>query len=242
MYLDLLKRCLVNSIYPDADVDIMSGIAIQDDWRINGLCWSSFAHTMIGLKRLDNLQFACETAIKEQIPGDFMETGVWRGGACIFMRAVLQYYNDKIRRVWVADSFQGVPAPDTAKFPADVIDMSVYKSLVVSLETVRENFSRYALLDDQVQFLPGWFRHTLPTAPVERLAVLRLDGDLYESTMDALASLYRKVSPGGFVIIDDYGCVDLGCSQAVDDFRVDQQITDEIVPIDASGIYWRKMV
>lgn len=74
-----------------------------------------------------------------------------------------------------------------------------------SLEEVQENFRRYNLLDDQVQFLKGWFCDTLPTAPIEKLAVLRLDGDLYESIMDGLNALYDKVSPGGFIIVDDYG-------------------------------------
>ena len=83
------------------------------------------------------------------------------------------------------------PAPsDRDKYPKETdADFSAYQDLAVSLETVQANFARYGLLDDQVKFLKGWFRDTLPTAPVDALSVMRLDGDLYESTMDALVTL-----------------------------------------------------
>ena len=89
-----------------------------------------------------------------------------------------------------------------------------------------------------MQFLEGWFRDTLPNAPVDRLCVLRLDGDMYESTMIALENLHDRVSPGGFIIVDDYGAV-AGCRAAVDDFRRLRGITAELVPIDWTGHYWR---
>ena len=94
-------------------------------------------------------------------------------------------------------------------------------------------------MDDQVCFLKGWFKDTLPTAPIEKLAILRLDGDMYESTMDGLRSLYHKLSPGGFLIVDDYGAVD-ACREAVCDFRNEHGIDDEIVKIDWGGVYWQK--
>ena len=91
------------------------------------------------------------------------------------------------RRVWAADSFAGLPAPNPTEYPEDTgLDLSQNAYLAVSLQEVQRNFRHYGLLDGQVQFLPGWFRDTLPTAPIEQLAVLRIDGDLYESTMDAL--------------------------------------------------------
>jgi O-methyltransferase len=111
--------------------------------------------------------------------------------------------------------------------------------LVVSLDDVRNNFARYGLLDDQVRFLVGWFSDTLPTAPVERLALLRLDGDLYESTIVALRSLYPKLSPGGYVIVDDWGAVP-ACKQAVTDFRLEAGIDDQIHEIDWTGAYWQR--
>jgi len=81
-----------------------------------------------------------------------------------------------------------------------------------------ENFRKYDLLDRQVRFLKGWFSETLPGCPIERLAVLRLDGDMYESTMDALKHFYPKLSAGGYLIVDDYGAAP-ACKTAIHEFR-----------------------
>ena len=169
-----------------------------------------------------------------------METGVWRGGASIYMRGVLAAYGVTDRIVWLADSFSGLPKPNESDYPADKdLDLSGIEYLSVSVDEVRHNFERYYLLDDQVRFLVGWFKDTLPNAPVERLAVLRLDGDLYESTMDALGSLYPKLSTGGFLIVDDYGEI-AACAKAVNDYREAHGVTDQIIEIDHDGVYWRK--
>ena len=198
------------------------------------------AHTMIGRKRLDNLQNCIQHVLVNRIPGDFIETGVWRGGATIFMRAMLKAWGDTSRIVWVADSFEGLPEPDGLNYPKDRGDTHhTYSELAVSLQTVQENFRKYALLDDQVRFLKGWFKDTLPTAPIEKLAILRLDGDMYESTMDGLKNLYAKLSRGGFLIVDDYGAVP-ACKDAVHDFRRDNKISEEIIEIDWGGVYWQK--
>ena len=152
----------------------------------------------------------------------------WRGGATIFMRAVLKAYGVTDRYVWVADSFEGLPPPETGKYPHDAGDrLHEARELAVSLEEVKANFERYGLLDDQVRFLKGWFRDTLPAAPIERLAVLRLDGDMYESTMDTLVNLYPKLSEGGYAIVDDYGAIP-ACRQAVNDYRSANAITEKI--------------
>ena len=135
--------------------------------------------------------------LTDGVPGDLIETGVWRGGATILMRAILKARGVTDRVVWVADSFAGLPAPNAARYPLDAgINLHRFPQLAVTLERVQDNFRRYGLLDDQVRFLKGWFRDTLPAAPIERLAVLRLDGDLYESTIQALESLYDKLSAG----------------------------------------------
>ena len=111
--------------------------------------------------------------------------------------------------------------------------------LAISLEDVQENFRRYDLLDDKVKFLKGWFRDTLHVAPISELALLRLDGDLYESTMDGLKALYDKVSTGGFIIMDDYNDFE-PCRRAVSEFREQHGIKDPIEPIDWAGAFWRK--
>lgn len=206
-----------------------------------GLDWPADALTMIGMKRLASLQHCVETVLADDVPGDLVECGVWRGGASILMRAVLAAYGDETRRVWLADSFAGVPPPDAANYQADKgirLDRAA-RILAVSEEEVRANFQRYGLLDDQVRFLPGWFKDTLHKAPIDRIAVLRLDGDLYESTIQALDSLYPRLSPGGFCIVDDYHVID-ACKQAVADYRAKHAVTAAIVEIDGTGVLWRK--
>ncbi len=206
-----------------------------------GLVWPAEAETMIGIERLTSLQHCVETVLADDIPGDLIECGVWRGGACILMRAVLAAYGDEKRCVWLADSFQGLPPSDPENYKADKgIRMDRYSSILgVSEAEVKANFQRYGLLDDQVRFLPGWFKDTLHDAPIDCIAVLRLDGDLYESTIQALAALYPRLSPGGFCIIDDYHAVK-ACEKAVTDYRTQHGISADIVDIDGSGVLWRK--
>jgi O-methyltransferase len=196
---------------------------------------------MIGLARMDNIRQCVELVLADDVPGDLIETGVWRGGASIFMRGVLKAYGDTTRTVWCADSFEGLPAPDTARYPADAGDTFFKQTgLAVGVEQVKHNFARYGLLDDQVQFLVGWFKDTLHQAPIEQLSVIRLDGDLYESTWQAIEALYPKLSPGGFCIVDDYGTLVDQCQRAIHDYRDKHGITEGIVDIDGYGAYWRK--
>jgi O-methyltransferase len=198
-----------------------------------------FAHTMVGRKRFDNIENCLATIRKDNVPGDVAETGVWRGGAAIFMKGCLTAWGMQDRTVWVADSFEGLPIPS---LPEDAgYDFSVTKVpiLAVGLEEVQENFRRYDLLDEKVKFLKGWFRDTLHIAPIRELALLRLDGDLYESTMDSLKALYDKVSPGGFIIVDDFNDFE-PCRRAVLEFRELHGIKDPIEAVDWSGAFWRK--
>jgi O-methyltransferase len=205
-----------------------------------GLDWPENAETMVGLRRLDNVEECVVDVLRRGVPGDVLEAGVWRGGTTILMRAVLAAYDDDRRRVWVADSFRGLPEPNVDVYPADAgLDYAGRSELSVGVRQVRANFARYGLLDDRVEFLPGWFRDTLPNAPVERLAVMRLDGDLYESTMDALEALYPKLSVGGSCLIDDYGALE-ACRRAVDDYRSAHGVTEEILPVDWTGAYWQR--
>ena len=198
------------------------------------------AHTMVGMRRLDNLHMCVEQVLRDRVPGDLIETGVWRGGAAILMRGILAAYDVTGRAVWVADSFDGLPPPDPSRYPADAGDRHhTWAPLAISLDEVRDNFQKYGLLDRQVRFLPGWFKDTLASAPIEELAVLRLDGDMYSSTIEALDALYPKLTSGGFCIVDDYGAVP-GCRKAVEDYRANHDITAPITRIDECGAFWRK--
>jgi O-methyltransferase len=266
LYLDLLKRCLTRYAFREAyepvrgppaglrrlaydairgavasrGIELVRRTRFDPEARAEGRDWPPEAETMIGLRRLDHLQQCICEVLERDVPGDLIETGTWRGGAAIFMRGVLKAYGVTHRRVWVADSFQGLPKPDANRYPLDAGDSHWTQShLAVPREQVEANFARYGLLDDQVRFLEGWFADTLPRAPIDRLAVLRLDADMYQSTIEALGALYPMLSVGGYVIVDDYGAVP-GCRGAVDDFREEHGITEPIVPIDWTGAFWRR--
>ncbi|MBI4469213.1 MAG: class I SAM-dependent methyltransferase [Acidobacteria bacterium] len=262
LYLDLLKSCLTDQLYVHPcpvpikprnlwkrmivgmlaarDMSVVRFESVDEQLRREGRDWPSHAHTMIGNTRLDHLQFCIQDVIERGIPGDLIEAGVWRGGASIFMRAVLKAYDITDRYVWVADSFAGLPPPNPTKYPSDAGDPHhTIRELCVPIEIVMSNFDRYNLLDDQVLFLKGWFRDTLSSDLIGTLAVVRLDGDMYESTMDALVGLYPKLSPGGYLIVDDYGAVP-ACRQAVEDYRRAHGIVDHIQTIDWTGVYWTR--
>jgi len=216
-------------------------VEFNKEYRLNGLDWPAYADTMIGMKRMNNLEFCVRSVVEEKIEGDLIETGVWRGGSVIFMKALLETLGDTYRNVWVADSFEGLPKPDGEKYIADKFDEH-YKvgELAISQQTVESNFKKYDLLDERVKFLKGWFKDTLPTAPIEKLAILRLDGDMYESTMDGLVNLYPKLSSGGYIIIDDYEAV-RGCKKAVTDYRIQHKIEESMITIDQSAVFWRRL-
>lgn len=212
---------------------------VSEERRLNGYDWPASADTMIGLGRLNNIEECIHEIIHNNIEGDLIETGVWRGGATILMRAVLKDLGIRDRRVWVADSFQGLPKPDP-RYAADKRNkLHTLKILTASLKEVKNNFKKYDLLDEQVVFLEGWFKDTLPQAPIEKLALIRLDGDMYESTIQAIEALYPKLSSGGFIIVDDYNAFPY-CKQAIEDYRTKHAIRNSIMEIDKEAVYWQK--
>lgn len=235
-YLDLLCDSLVGRL--NRDPALQEHIAGYDDeHRLNGWDWPSGAPSMIGWRRMNHLRNECERVIREAVAGDFLEAGVWRGGAVMMMRAVLKAYGAGDRIVIAADTFAGPPPGgdprDTAAFLCDA------PQFAVSLEDVRAAFFRYGLLDKQVVFLKGEFGATLATPPTSRLAILRLDGDTYRSAQETLAALYDKLSPGGSLILDDYFLFEDN-RRAIDEFRAGRDIVDPIVRIDAYAGYWIK--
>ena len=242
-YLDLLKKSILGMIYEDTPIGAppvgsMPTTQYIKKFRELGRDCPSQGQSMIGLKRMNNIQSCMEQIHADGVPGDVIETGVWRGGATIFIRGFLAAHAITDRTVWVADSFQGLPPLDQEKFPISATIEEINGILAVPLEEVQRNFALYGLLDEQVRFLVGWFSDTLPTAPIAQLALLRLDGDLYRSTWDALSALYPKVAPGGFIIIDDFNFS--YCRQAVINFRKQFGIHEPIVNIDDFGAFWRR--
>jgi len=211
------------------------------EMRSQGKDWPGSAETMIGMKRLQNIDYCLRQIYADRVPGDIIETGVWRGGACIYMNAFMHTLGLPPRDLYVCDSFEGLPKPD-GRYREDEGDTSyMYPELSISQEEVQHNFKKYNLLTANVHFVKGWFKDTLHTIPSNGYALIRLDGDMYSSTMDALRVLYPELSVGGFCIIDDYGAVP-GCKQAVDDYRNYHGITEPIQEIDWGGVYWRKEI
>lgn len=266
-YLWLIKRALTNLLYVNLELQIdllansehaLAGIDLQrylrdieqrepEKYRAyvagkqDGLGPLRFAHTMIGLFRLNNIERCAETVFAEAIEGDFLEAGVCRGGAAIFMRALQVAHGEQHRKLWAVDSFEGVPPSVGDEDRSYGFDLEEARQpwLACSLPAVRENFRRYDLLDVNVRFVRGWIAQAVPQAPIGPLAILRLDVDLYSATAESLDLLYDKVSPGGFVIVDDYGYLQC-CRDAVDHFRDRRGIREPIEWIDHTGIFWRK--
>ena len=265
-YLDLLARCLTRDLFLDEEVrnvdlrqwpggepEGLRGLLRERRWRVVrpgadeatravGRDWPPHAETMVGLARLANVRDLTAAALADGVPGDLVETGVWRGGTAIYLRAVLVALGDTRRTVWACDSFAGLPEADPERYPVDVpLRLHEHRELAVGLDRVQANFARYGLLDDQVRFVPGWFRDTLPklATEIDAIAVLRLDGDMYESTMDALTHLEPLVAPGGFVIVDDYNGIE-ACRRAVTEHRARHGITAPLQGVDWTAVWWRK--
>ena len=235
-YIDLLMRTILCSMYPDPALAYGSD---DKNHRKEGRDWPGIAHSMIGEYRAKNIVDLCKRVIEDEVPGHFLEAGVWRGGTCILMRGILEAYQISDRKVFCADSFEGLPVPDENKYPRDTGDiLHTFEQLAVPLETVQENFRRYDLFDEQTVFLKGWFKDTMPTISDETFSIIRLDGDMYGSTMDILNNVYDSVSKGGFIVIDDYALPT--CKAAVEDFREQRNICDKIYEIDWTGIWWQK--
>lgn len=260
-YLDLLEQTLTHTAYARLDrghtpanpvgrriarsLERRGFVALRHrgddaDARQNGRDWPVFAYTMSGVERLRNTRWCVEQALADRVPGDLVEAGTWRGGSAMMMRGVLTARGDSRRRLYVADTFAGLPAPDAGRYPHDRgLRLHREPRLAVSVDEVRGGFERLGLLDERVVFLEGLFADTLPAVADRTWAVIRLDGDLYESTLDALTYLWPGLAIGGFVIVDDYGAIE-GCRRAVDDFRARHGVSTPLEQIDWTGVWWRR--
>jgi hypothetical protein len=206
----------------------------EPEKRLEGSGWPVLAVSMAGCKRLDNIR-ALITAIQQrEIPGDFLEAGVWRGGVSIFARSVFDVLGNSNRKVYVADSFEGLPKSQNVH---DTDSWSEMEYLSVSMQDVRENFKKFGALHN-VEFVKGYFHESLPKLRQRdmSLCLLRLDGDMYQSTADGLYNLYDKVQIGGYVIIDDWAIGN--ARKAVKDFWNLHGVVEEIIPIDHGAVYF----
>lgn len=192
--------------------------------------------TLIGEDGLDNIKELLEKVKEKNVPGAFVEAGIWRGGACIWARAVMDYLGIR-EPVIGCDSFVGLPPPKWVQDEGD--QHYLVRELAVSQRTVEENI-RYFVLEGNITLVPGFFEETMPTLKdgLGDISILRVDGDLYGSTMEVLENLYNKVSVGGFIIADDYALP--GAKMAIDDFRDKYQIKNSLIKVNETIHYWQK--
>ena len=216
--------------------DQYAGRAEGKDFVLNGL-------TMVGLRRLDGLQRCVESVVRDGVEGDLIEAGVWRGGASILIRATLDSLGATDRLLWLADSFEGFPAPGQDDLAADhalKTDISGIEFLAPGLGTVQSYFARFGL-EQRVRFIPGFFQDTLRHLGEKQWALIRADADTYEATKYALEMLYPGLALGGYLVLDDYFHPWLPqCRQAVDEFRADHGVTEPIEQVDWNGGHWRR--
>ncbi len=199
------------------------------------------AETMVGLRRLENIEQLIRDVCEKNVPGDYVEAGVWRGGASIYAAACLQAYSRTPRAQYLYDTFGGFATVENPDSPDYGDEHWKQTMLQVSREAVRANFVKYGLLTDNVAFVEGDVRETAPRHPARPISVLRLDVDLYDPTMAALENFFPKISPGGFVIIDDWNYEVNGrrpAQDAVKDYLAERRRSVEFVPIDYMAVFF----
>lgn len=187
-----------------------------------------------------NIHLILREVFLKEVPGDYIETGVWRGGAAIYARAVMRaYQQSKERQIFVCDSFSGLP-PSTLREDKQYGNWDHTPYTEVSDSAVLDNFVEHGVTDDGIVIVKGFFNSSLqPLANhFKQLAVIRFDGDMYEAAVDMLYILYDKLSIGGFVIMDDwYG---FPSKEACEDFFAMHNMQPHIIQIDQLSAYWQK--
>lgn len=236
-YIDLVKRSVTNYLYlgGSSAFDQFRCVEHYDlersDWKIDR---ASCPTTLLRKGQLDLIEQAAVALEKDKIPGDYIEAGIWRGGAVLLMRALLDAYEISGRKVFAADSFARIPK--NVRAVNDPVDQWRDR-WVASIDEVRQNIARFGMLDDRIVFVEGFFAESLARLSDERFALVRLDSDSYDSVETSLDYLYPLVSQGGIVIIDDWHLP--GCRMAVEDYRARYGIRDEVREYDANA-YWVK--
>ena len=213
---------------------------------------AAHALSMAGQRRIDNAVELLAQAMADEIRGDFIETGVWRGGLSFVAAKTLELAGS-LRKAWLCDSFQGIPkATNVAGRKTNRQDASAHTLSILnnnSLQGVRHSAKLMHVDPERTEYVKGYFDKTLPALvaarPELRFAVIRLDGDTFDSTWAAIGALYPRLEPGGFIIVDDY--MDwVGCRDAITKYRADHAIVDPIFFVAHAqdeltrGIYWRK--
>lgn len=236
-YLETIKRAVTNYHYLGGESSFEQFRCVnhydleRGEWMVDP---DSRPLTLLRKGQLDLIERAVAHIAQRNVAGDLMEAGIWRGGAIVLMRALLNAYGLAGRKVIAADSFTGIPLNTRAT--NDPVDQWSDR-WVASLDEVRRNIARFGLLDDRIEFVPGLFADSLKGFTGRRLALLRLDSDSYDSVETSIEHLYPMLSPGGVIIIDDWHLP--GCRMAVEDYRARYAINDPVQEFDANA-FWTK--
>lgn len=262
-YLDFISNLVTGLSFGDSEKAIpyqdlggenttLSTIPLEREKRLDGLDWPYLAVSMAGLARLRNIQQLLGDVLEKKVPGSLLEAGVWRGGASILMQAVLMANGIHSKAVIVADSFHGLPEGDANLHKYDV-GWEKLSYLQVSDKRVSIHFHRLNLLQRNVYFLKGYFNNSMPAfrkylkiksnsfkalGYENGLAILRMDGDMYQSTVDILYNCYAYLNIEGYVIVDDW--TGFPAKDAILDFFQVHQMSPKVIPIDKNSVYWKK--
>lgn len=214
---------------------------------------SSFAYSF--KETIQNTYDCAKIVIENGVEGDFVECGVAAGAQIVAMSVAISETNSN-KVIYAYDSFEGIPLagefdteqPGVGEIKTDKfapLEQRLVSSGITahSIENVISNFQYVGISYDNVRFVKGWFQHTLPNNSIEKISLLRLDGDLHESTLVCMEHLYPKVVKGGYVIIDDYGLE--GCRVAIEQyFNSINEKMPEMIPVDQENgggvVYFKK--
>jgi O-methyltransferase len=236
-YIESIKQAVCNYAALGGDVPFAQFNALvhydqqQSRWTIEP---DARPMTLLSKGQLDLIEWAVTDLEARQVPGDYIEAGIWRGGAVILMRALLDADGIAGRAVLAADSFEGIPK--NTKFRHDPVDLWEDR-WAASLDEVKANVARFDLLDERIQFVEGYFEDSLGALADRQFALIRLDSDSYDSVMTSLDHLYPGLSSGGIIIIDDWHLP--GCRMAVDAYRAKHGIIEPMLSKAGNG-YWIK--
>ena len=230
-YLDLTKRALTSFLSRSFTEDPTAGSEGEAETMEAGSCRDGTWHMGQGaattegpisqkwLSGLVHLELLVDDVIARRVEGDVIEAGCYAGGTAVLLRAAMEFEAAATRKLLLADSFEGIPQPRTAlgKRIDTTASWTGEHRYVATLGQARSTLRRYGLLDERVVFVPGYFNESLPALPSERLALIHIDADAYDSVTDALVALYPRLTPGGHVVVDDFPLP--GVRAAVLEFR-----------------------
>lgn len=199
-----------------------------------------FPYTLIGREALDHLNTVLDTVRKDDVAGDYLHTGVGRGGVGVFLRAYLDAFEDPFRRVWLLDRFHAADVAHNPKVkePVGRAGGRGFPGLRADLHQVRDAFDRFDVFDGRTKFLQGDLEHTVPKITLEDIAVLHIGADQDVDAGLALELLYDRVAVGGFVVIDGYRTE--GVAGQVDEFRAARGITASLDKAGWNTVVWHK--